>query len=124
MGGCLQPGGLKYYLWINPEEVIEVEIDTSDPNQLSFLFAADNRAGSKKDFVDDFKSFTIGLFAFGLEIPGTIVACTTIVGCALGFGALSLTGYHINETVDSMVENDEAFGKSPTIRVLLLSNTG
>jgi hypothetical protein len=111
-GGCLQPGGSKYYFWNNPEEVIEVKIDTSDPNQLGFLFAADNRVGSKEDFQDDFTSFIVGIIGFGLEVPVAIAACTTIAGCALGAGALSLTGYHINETVDSMEENDKAFGKS------------
>lgn len=108
-GGCLQPGGLRYYIWIEPDKVIEIELNTSDPNQSGFLAAADQRAASIEDFHDDVRLAIIGVFAFGFEIPLALLACTTIWGCALGGGALALTGYGISEVGDSIIEDIASF---------------
>ena len=111
-GGCLQPGGSKHYLWINPEEVIEIEINISDPNLLGFLLATDNRAGALEDFHDDRGSLGVSVIALIIEVPVTGAACTTVLGCVGGVTLLSITGYYVIDNIDSVAEDLGSFAES------------
>ncbi len=111
-GACLLPGGTHYYFWMTPDVIIEVEINTSDPNQMGFLQATDRRAGSKEDLSEDARLAIVLSAVFFAEIPLTLFACATVVSCALGGTVIVGTGYGISELGDSIVEEFQAIEKA------------
>ena len=93
-------------------EIIEVELNTSEPNQMGFLQASDSRAGSKEDLSDDAGLAFVAGVAFVLEIPLTASACAPVIGCALGGAALVGTGYAISELGESIVDDIQMIDKA------------
>jgi hypothetical protein len=90
-GMCLAPGGETYYVWIDPNEVMEVVRDSGDLNQSGFQVAA---AVAVNDRVAVERGQWTRVGAFGGAVGAVLAfppAClATLVGC-FG-GALAIMG--------------------------------
>jgi len=88
-GMCLAPGGETYYVWIDPNEVMEVVRDTDDPNQGPFQTAA-AAVVNDREAIERGEWTRVGAgFGTAGGVFGFITTCpTTIVGCYAGMLAI------------------------------------
>ncbi len=103
VGICDVPGKDSFYLWVDPNQVIEVE--AGDPDLLQFQQAAQNRIDAREGYQGALGDIGIETGAFFFEVAVLLPACAIIVLCLADAAALVLTGVAIANTADSGVNN-------------------
>jgi hypothetical protein len=109
LGMCLAPGGSSYLMWTSEDNVTQVMVDPTDPNQLGFQQAASARAAALEEVRTQWRSAIFEGIGFLVASIAFIPACATGVGCAIDGAALIVTGGLLAESGSSIATNTRAF---------------
>ena len=108
-GMCLAPGGATYYVWLEPNTVMEVVIDNdpTHPWQQHFLAAVLGIIDDRDDILQERRGRWRYWLTADLGALGVIPGCASVLGCIAALGAIALGGGELIQS-DARIAGFEA----------------
>ena len=110
MGACQAPGGDFYYIWTNPDEVYQIPINPSDPNQLGFVQAIIAREDAIAQMRSGAGDAVWEAVLLGATVAGFPYMCASLplAGCVIdGIAIIASGGLLLNSGADFREDLDD-----------------